>query len=210
MSPSLTQTVADDNLHQQTPATAASNGLFSLSNKTVVITGGGRGLGITLARAVLEAGGHVACLDILPEPAPAEWLALQKVAHASKRLRLSYRRVDVTDEGALATAFDEIDAENSGAPLFGCIACAGVQQKIPALEYPQADFERIQRVNVTGAFLTAKHAARVMVGNGVRGSIVLIASMSGQIANRVSQPSQPARISLRQFIKINTVFVFRA
>ncbi|KAL2142359.1 hypothetical protein VTI28DRAFT_1251 [Corynascus sepedonium] len=184
MSPSLTQTVADDNLHQQTPATAASNGLFSLSNKTVVITGGGRGLGITLARAVLEAGGHVACLDILPEPAPAEWLALQKVAHASKRLRLSYRRVDVTDEGALATAFDEIDAENSGAPLFGCIACAGVQQKIPALEYPQADFERIQRVNVTGAFLTAKHAAKVMVGNGVRGSIVLIASMSGQIANR--------------------------
>jgi NAD(P)-dependent dehydrogenase (short-subunit alcohol dehydrogenase family) len=58
---------------------------------------------------------------------------------------------------------------------------------VPALEYPAADFERIQRVNVTGAFLTAKHTARVLVRNGRGGSVVLIASMSGQIANRVSE-----------------------
>ncbi|KAL2169509.1 hypothetical protein VTG60DRAFT_5978 [Thermothelomyces hinnuleus] len=185
MSPSvLTQPPADDS---KRPSAANPNhaALFSLSNRTVAITGGGRDLGITLARAVLEAGGHAACLDILPEPAATEWAALQKIATASG-LGLSYRRVDVTDEGALAAAFDEIDAEAAslGAPLYGCVACAGIQQKMPALEYPQADFERIQRVNVTGAFLTAKHAARILVKNGVRGSIVLIASMSGQIANR--------------------------
>ena len=54
-----------------------------------------------------------------------------------------------------------------------------------ALEYAVADFERILRVNVTGTFLTAKHAARIMIKNGVQGSIVMIASMSGNIANRV-------------------------
>ncbi|KAK4033254.1 hypothetical protein C8A01DRAFT_50127 [Parachaetomium inaequale] len=170
----------------QTPAHNASHAaLFSLTGKTVAITGGGRGLGITLAGAVLEAGGHVACLDILPSPAADEWAALQKLSSASN-LGLSYRRVDVTDEDALAGVFDSIDAEAAaqGAPLYGCVACAGIQQKVPALEYPAADFERIQRVNVTGAFLTAKHAARVLVKNGVRGSLVLIASMSGQIANR--------------------------
>ncbi|KAL2131422.1 hypothetical protein VTI74DRAFT_5133 [Chaetomium olivicolor] len=186
MSPALTTPATGDlALPAVTPANTSHTALFSLANKTVAITGGGRGLGITLAGAVLDAGGHVACLDILPEPAAAEWTTLQKIAKASG-LGLSYRRADVTDEEALARVFDEIDAEAaaSGAPLYGSIACAGIQQKVPAIDYPQADFERIQRVNVTGAFLTAKHTARILVKNGVCGSIVLIASMSGQVANR--------------------------
>ncbi|KAH6853134.1 D-arabinitol 2-dehydrogenase [Chaetomium sp. MPI-CAGE-AT-0009] len=186
MSPSATTpTPAFVPESQQTPANTPYAAPFSLANKTVAITGGGRGLGITLAGAVLEAGGSVACLDILPEPAADEWAALQKIAKASN-LGLSYRRVDVTDEEALATIFDEIDIEAAaqGSPFYGCVACAGIQQKVPAIEYPAADFERIQRVNVTGVFLTAKHTARILVKNGVHGSIVLIASMSGQIANR--------------------------
>jgi NAD(P)-dependent dehydrogenase (short-subunit alcohol dehydrogenase family) len=54
-----------------------------------------------------------------------------------------------------------------------------------ALGYAVAGFERILRVNMTGTFLTAKHAARIMIKNGVQGSIVMIVSMSGNIANRV-------------------------
>jgi NAD(P)-dependent dehydrogenase (short-subunit alcohol dehydrogenase family) len=50
-----------------------------------------------------------------------------------------------------------------------------------ALGYAVAGFERILRVNVTGTFLTAKHAARIMIKNGVQGSIVMIASMSGRV-----------------------------
>lgn len=170
----------------QTPANTLHNALFTLAGKLVVITGGGRGLGIALAGAVLEAGGHVACLDILKAPAAEEWAALQKTAKQSN-LEVTYRECDITDEEALAKAMDEIDADATrlGAQFHGIVACAGIQQRIPAIEYPATDFERIQRVNVTGTFLTAKHAARIMIKNGVRGSIVLIASMSGQIANRV-------------------------
>ncbi|KAI1357735.1 short chain dehydrogenase [Xylaria arbuscula] len=169
----------------QTPANTSHNALFTLAGRLVVITGGGRGLGIALAGAVLEAGGHVACLDILKAPAAEEWAALQKMAKQSS-LEVTYRECDITDEEALAKVMDEIDADATrvGAQFHGVVACAGIQQRIPAVEYPAADFERIQRVNVTGTFLTAKHAARIMIKNGVRGSIVLIASMSGQIANR--------------------------
>lgn len=172
---------------RQTPANTSHTALFSLSDRLIVITGGGRGVGITLAAAVLEAGGHVACLDILKEPAAEEWAALQKTAKQSK-LQLSYHECDITDESSLETVMDEIDTGANGisAQFYGTIACAGIQQRIPAVDYPQADFERIQRVNVTGTFLTAKHAARILIKNGVHGSIVLIASMSGQIANRVS------------------------
>lgn len=172
---------------QLTPANVSHTALFSLSKKTVAITGGGRGLGITLAAAVLEAGGNVACLDILTEPVAEEWASIQKTAKAGG-LQLSYRRVDITDEENLSKILDEVAAEGEavGAPFYGAIACAGIQQKTPAVEYPKDDFDRMLRVNVTGTFLTAKHSARILIKNGVKGSIVMIASMSGEIANRVS------------------------
>lgn len=166
---------------------ASHTALFSLSNKTIVITGGGRGLGITLAAAVLEAGGNVACLDILDEPAAEEWAAIQQTAQQSN-LQLSYHRVDITDEAHLSQVLDEVAAEGdaAGAPFYGAIACAGIQQTVPAVDYLKSDFDRMLSVNVTGTFLTAKHTARILIKNGVKGSIVMIASMSGQIANRVS------------------------
>ncbi|KAI0447875.1 D-arabinitol 2-dehydrogenase [Xylaria telfairii] len=170
---------------QQTAASASHSALFSLSGKLIVITGGGRGLGIALAAAILEAGGHVVCLDILKSPGVDEWAALQKTAKRSN-LELSYRECDITDEEILEKIMDEADkdAERVGAQFYGVVACAGIQQRMSAVDYSQVDFERIQRVNVTGTFLTAKHAARILIKNSVRGSIVLIASMSGQIANR--------------------------
>lgn len=168
----------------QTPANAA---LFSLSGKTTVITGGGRGLGIVLAAAVLEAGGCAACIDVLPEPSATEWNDLQVIAKKSN-LHATYHRCDITAESELSGCFDQIAAEatRAGAPLGGTIACAGIQQKVPAVEYPVDGFRRIMDVNVTGTFLTIKHSARIFMAERTKGSIVMIASMSGQVANRVS------------------------
>lgn len=172
---------------QAVPTNTAHEARFSLKKKTIAITGAGRGLGITLAAAVLEAGGDVACLDILEEPAQAEWKALKGTAKKSG-LTATYHKVDITNEAQLEAVLNEIDrvASQIAAPFSGAIACAGVQQSLPAVDYPAVDFERIMRVNVTGTFLTAKHSARIMIKNKVPGSIVMIASMSGQIANRVS------------------------
>lgn len=172
---------------RETPAAVSPTfKLFSLEGKTIAITGGGRGLGITLALAVVEAGGSVACLDILPSPATNEWAHLTKVAKASRR-DVSYHRCDVTDEEAVKTVIEVIaqQAESQKVPLWGAIACAGIQQQVPALEYPAADFDRILRVNVTGVFNTCKYTARMLQARKSPGSIVIIGSMSGNIANRV-------------------------
>lgn len=173
---------------QATTSTAMSTPqLLSLAGKTVAITGGARGIGITLAMAVVESGGNVACLDILETPAPAEWAQLQKLASANKVVA-SYNHCDVTNETAVEAVMESVaaDAEVLGSPFWGTIACAGVQQTIPALDYPSLDFERILKVNVTGVFNTCKHAARILHKAKRPGSIVIIASMSGNIANRVS------------------------
>lgn len=165
--------VSDTTLPQSIPETqqTASNRLtdkfFSLENTTTIVTGAGRGLGITLASAIVEAGGHVACIDILAEPAEAEWKNLEKIAKGSQ-LSVSYHRCDITSDEGLREVFASVgeEAQKRNAPLQGTVACAGIQQKTPALEYPAVDFERMLAVNVTGAFLTVKNAAKVMVANG--------------------------------------------
>jgi NAD(P)-dependent dehydrogenase (short-subunit alcohol dehydrogenase family) len=176
-----------------TSVTASTPVLFSLAGRTILITGGARGLGITLALAVLESGGHCACIDVLSSPSEPEWSSLISLAEmSSPPLSITYHKADVTDEAELATAVATIaeSANRNGVPLRGAVACAGIQKTMPALDYSLGDWNRMMGVNVTGVFLTAKHVARKMVEQGLPGSLVLVASMSGQIANRVSITSR--------------------
>lgn len=134
----------------QTAAGVPGDQLFSLKNQTILITGAGRGLGIELALGVVENGGHVAALDILDSPCE-EWAQLQKTAK-QRNVTVTYRKADITDEEDFKSAVAEISSRGRSlnAPLQGAIACAGIQQKIPTLEYPVADFERMLRVNTVG------------------------------------------------------------
>lgn len=134
----------------QTAASVPGDQLFSLKNQTILVTGAGRGLGIELALGVVENGGHVAALDILDAPSD-EWAQLQKIAK-QRNVTVSYRKADITDEEDFKSAVAEISSRGRtlNAPLQGAIACAGIQQKIPTLDYPVADFERMMRVNTVG------------------------------------------------------------
>lgn len=129
----------------ETPAVfTPTSDLFSLAGRTVVITGGGRGLGMTLTSAVLEAGGEVACLDLLPEPSPEEWITVQKLAK-SRDLQATYSKCDITDEETVKDILEKIaaDAFDRNKPLRGLITCAGIQQMVPALEYPIEGYRKM-------------------------------------------------------------------
>lgn len=74
---------------------------------------------------------------------------------------------------------------NAEGRLDGLVAAAGIQQETPALEYSAKDANTMFEVNVTGVFMTAQAVAKQMIRFGNGGSIALIASMSGTVANRV-------------------------
>lgn len=121
------------------------------------------------------------CLDRAPEPGKY-W------DEASSRVvpewggSLNYRRVDVADTEGLNATIDQIAHENQG--LHGAIAAAGIQQVTPALEYTPEEIRRMMDVNYTAVFMTATATARNMFRYRSHGSICLIASMSGSIANK--------------------------
>ena len=68
--------------------------------------------------------------------------------------------------------------------LDGAIAAAGIQQITPAMEYSDEDVAKMMAVNYTGVMMTATSAARQMFRYKCHGSICMIASMSGLVANR--------------------------
>ncbi|KAL4887961.1 hypothetical protein BDV59DRAFT_189633 [Aspergillus ambiguus] len=154
---------------------------FSLAGKVVCVSGAARGLGLTQAEALLEAGAKVYALDRLEEPAP-EFFAIQKRAVEELGTELQYRRIDVRDTELLNNTIESIATAEGR--MDGLVAAAGIQQETPALEYTAKDANTMFEVNVTGVFMTAQAVAKQMIRFGNGGSIALIASMSGTIANR--------------------------
>ncbi|KAK5036445.1 hypothetical protein LTS07_002172 [Exophiala sideris] len=178
-------TLPPNNGQQRRPSRKPFKDLFSLEERTIVVTGAGRGLGINLASAVLDAGGDVVCLDVLPKPSEEEWAGISKVGEETGRTA-TYHQCDITREEDVEATLTNVasQAERRNKPIRGLINCAGIQQMVDAIDYPTDGFRRILDVNVIGSFLVAKHAARIMRDAKNSGSIVFIASMSGQIANR--------------------------
>ncbi|GFF40008.1 D-arabinitol 2-dehydrogenase [ribulose-forming] [Aspergillus udagawae] len=154
---------------------------FSLAGKVVLVSGAARGLGLTQAEALLEAGAKVYGLDRLEEPSP-EFFEIQKRAKEELGTELHYRRIDVRDTELLTSTVEQI--ANVEGRMDGLIAAAGIQQETPALEYTAKDANTMFEVNVTGVFMTAQAVAKQMIRFGNGGSIALIASMSGTVANR--------------------------
>jgi NAD(P)-dependent dehydrogenase (short-subunit alcohol dehydrogenase family) len=69
--------------------------------------------------------------------------------------------------------------------LDGVLAAAGIQYICPALEYDSHEFDRMLKVNVTGCFNVARAGAKQMIKAGNGGSILMVGSMSGTVANKV-------------------------
>ena len=95
-----------------------------------------------------------------------------------------YFSVNITDAAHLARVMDEAVAAIRS-PLRGVVTAAGISGDIDALEYKPEDFRRVLDINIMGTFLVVQSAVRVMQKQKMAGSVVLIASMSGHIANKV-------------------------
>ncbi|KFY32493.1 hypothetical protein V493_00148 [Pseudogymnoascus sp. VKM F-4281 (FW-2241)] len=165
-----------------TPNSASPSVLpeFSLAGKIVIVSGAGRGLGLVQAEALVEAGATVYALDRLSSPSP-EFARVQEKALALGT-RLEYARVDVRDVNLLKQVVDGIAEKEGG--IHGLIAAAGIQQETPAIDYAAEDANLMFEINVTGVFMTAQAVAKHMIASGNGGSIVLIGSMSGTVANK--------------------------
>lgn len=153
---------------------------FSLTGRTAIVVGGARGLCLEMMRALAEAGANIAVVDVLREQAE------NATAQAARDfgVRATARTADVTDEQSVVQAFAGIESELG--PVDVLISGAGITQLVPAVDMALTDWRQMMDVNLTGMFICAQAAGRSMMARR-KGSIILIASMSGSIVNRPQQ-----------------------
>ncbi|KAL3479192.1 hypothetical protein BJX99DRAFT_85969 [Aspergillus californicus] len=154
---------------------------FSLEGKVFAVTGGARGLGLSMAEALVEAGGEVYCLDRLTEP-DKEFLDYQARAESDFGGSIHYRHLDVTNDAYTQDLMTEIASKRNR--LDGLIAAAGVNHVASAMDHTPATIDKVIHINYTGVFRSAVSAAKEMMDRKCHGSILLVASMSGLIANK--------------------------
>ncbi|WP_216322105.1 SDR family oxidoreductase [Deinococcus aestuarii] len=151
--------------------------LFSLTGQTAFVTGAGSGIGQRLAVGLAEAGADVACFDLPGSEGLAETVG-QIGALGRRALALTG---SVTQAEDLAAAIARTEAELG--PVSVAVNSAGIANAFPAEEMELAQWQRMLDINLTGVFLSCQAEARVMLPRG-RGTIINIASMSGDIVNR--------------------------
>ncbi|KAF2233754.1 NAD(P)-binding protein [Viridothelium virens] len=144
-----------------------------MRGKNVLITGGARGIGFGIAKAVAQMGGNIVCLDSLPEP-------VEEFKELPQRfgVKTHYFRTDVTKESSLYKSFK--DAVDTVGDLHGCLTAAGVALDKPFQEHTWEESRRILEVNCIGTFFSVQLAAKQMEKQGTGGSIVTIASIAAQ------------------------------
>ncbi|MBU3569924.1 SDR family oxidoreductase [Priestia aryabhattai] len=151
-----------------------------LDEKKIFVTGGARGIGKSVAIAFAGAGADVAIVDL-------DFEAAQKTAAELKE----HHEVETIAIEADVTKPEDVDSMiEKILNVFGRIDVAfcnaGICMNVPAEEMTFDQWKKVIDINLTGVFLTAQAAGKVMLKQG-GGSIINTASMSGHIVN-VPQP----------------------
>ncbi len=149
---------------------SAADRLLGLGDQVAFVTGAASGIGEAVAHCLAELGARVAIFD-----RDAEGAARVAREIRARDLDASEVVVDITGEAAVIDAVADA-AARLGAPTI-LVNNAGVQDREPMLDITGDEWDRIQRINLRGAFLMLRECAKAMVAAGRPGAIVNIASL---------------------------------
>ena len=140
---------------------------FDLSGKTAAVTGGGRGLGLGISNALLEAGADVIVFGRTRVPAELTDRA------ASLGRMVHFVALDLADSDAIAATAQQVLAEHQVDIL---VNNAGTQDRYPAVDFPLEAFDRVLDINLRAVFQLCQLFGRPMLERGA-GKIVNLASL---------------------------------
>ena len=170
---------------------------MQLENKVAIVTGGARGIGLAIAKRYVAEGAKVIIADV-------DTAAGEGAARALDKARCSFVKTDVGDRR---------DAEHVVAEacrLFGGVDIlvnnAGMVHGADFLDLEEADFDRVLRTNLKGAFLVGQSAARRMVAqvNAGKppGAIINMSSINAVVAIPNQVPYCVSKGGLGQLTKV--------
>jgi len=146
-----------------------------LDGRRALVTGGDSGIGAAVSLELAAHGAAVAVNYVGP-PDEAQRMAAEIEGAGGRAIAVA---MDVSDEAQVQRAFAE--ARDALGPIDLLVNNAGVEHNYLLVDMPLAAWQKVLDVNLTGAFLCAREAARMMVEHGGGGVIVNTSSVHEQI-----------------------------
>ncbi|KAI0968555.1 oxidoreductase [Xylaria arbuscula] len=165
-------------LYKSPNATAPVLSQFSLKGKIAAVTGGARGIGVEIVRALAEAGADVALLYTSSKNAHE---TAAQIAQETG-VRVEAFRCDVSSRENTATVINQITKEFGNGRLDVVVANAGVCANIPSLEYTEETWHYNNKVNLDGVMWTAQAAGKIFKKQG-KGNLIITSSVSATLVN---------------------------
>jgi gluconate 5-dehydrogenase len=170
--------------------------LFSLKNKTALVTGSSRGLGHAIAVGLAQAGASIVLNGVNRDRLLA---ACSNIRQEGMSVRESC--FDVTDEASVVAAFEGFDRE--GVAIDILVNNAGIQLRKPMVELSTAEWQRVIDTNLTSAFIVGREAAKRMISRG-SGKIINIGSLTSELARATVAPYTVAKGGIKMLTKAMT------
>lgn len=162
------------------------------AGKSVIVTGAAQGIGLACAAAFHGEGAAVALFDVDAAKGTAAAAALGE--------RAGFYGCDVSDKASVLAAVAAAADAQGGVDVL--VNNAAIIHAADFLDLEEADFDRVLRVNLKGAFLMTQAVAKRMVMDGRRGAVVNMSSVNAVMAIPNQTPYCVAKGGLNQLTKV--------
>lgn len=160
-----------------------------MASNAVLVTGGGSGIGLAAALRFADTGAAVTICGRSEE----------RLAGACEGTSMRHIACDVTDEEQVQAAVAFAREPTGGLDV--CVASAGGGTIGPVVALPVAEWRRVVDLNLTGTFITLKHAGAAIAESG-GGAFVAISSLAASVTHRHMSPYCAAKAGVEMLVRV--------
>ncbi len=168
---------------------------MNLENKVCIITGAATGIGRAIATKFVKEGATVA-IDYVGKSDHADELVSALKTIGGRVVSIA---ADVSDSKQVAMLFDE--TIKTFGRLDVLVNNAGIEKKMPFVDTPKEEWNKVIAVNLTGPFLCSQRAAKQMIAQGDGGRIINVSSVHEDLAMPTNSPYCAAKGGLRMLMR---------
>jgi len=167
---------------------------FRLDNQIALVSGGSKGIGFGIARALAEAGSD---LVLVARDKKTLAAARDKLSDTQRRVR-TYS-FDMSDTDKIRTLYDQIIQDTGGIDIL--VNNAGGTRRGPADTLTAEDWNFVINLNMTATFTICQAFARQRIKSGKSGKIINIASLMSETVREDNAPYAASKGGIRQLTK---------